>query len=308
MKKIAIAAITLFSAAPFFYSCSGDDAGWDATGSFEATEVIVSSEVSGRIETITAEEGRVLEKGATAAKIDTVQLYLKKMQLENSLEAIRASRSDIGLQIAAVKEQIAHNDNEVARTRRLLEAQAANRKQLDDLASNSRVLEKQLAAQLSTLTKSNAAAEANARSTEYHILQIEDQINKCRVENPVHGTVLVKYAQAGELASPGRALYKIADTDTMYLRAYVTADQLSYIKTGSRARVFSDYGQDGRREYPGRVSWVSDKAEFTPKGIKTRDERASTVYAVKIETPNDGYIKIGQWGEVIFDKQGYEKR
>lgn len=303
MKKTAAnISVPFLLILPVLWACSGDEGDWDATGSFEATEVTVSSEVSGRIESIHAEEGRILEKGALAAEIDTVQLYLKKMQLESTLEAIRASRADIGLQIAATREQIAHNENEVARTRRLIEAQAANSKQLDDLASNSRVLQKQLSAQLSTLTKSNAAAEANAKSTEYQILQTKDQIRRCRIENPVRGTVLVKYAQQGELASPGRALYKIADTGTMYLRAYVTADQLSYIKVGSPARVFSDYGSDGRREYRGRVSWVSDKAEFTPKGIKTRDERASTVYAVKIETPNDGYIKIGQWGEVIFDK------
>ena len=158
MKKTAAnISVPFLLILPVLWACSGDEGDWDATGSFEATEVTVSSEVSGRIESIHAEEGRILEKGDLAAEIDTVQLYLKKMQLESTLEAIRASRADIGLQIAATREQIAHNENEVGRTRRLIEAQAANSKQLDDLASNSRVLQKQLSAQLSTLTKSNAA-------------------------------------------------------------------------------------------------------------------------------------------------------
>ncbi|MDD4820275.1 MAG: HlyD family efflux transporter periplasmic adaptor subunit [Flavobacteriales bacterium] len=299
MKKTYFYASVLL--ALIVFSCSSNKENYDASGTFEATEVIVSSEVAGRIEQMNATEGTRLKKGDTSCVIDTVQLHLKKMQLKASLEAIRSARADVSAQIAALKEQIAHNNNEIERTSRLIKGGAANQKQLDDLSSNAKVLEKQLKAQLSTLDKTNASSDASAQSMEYQILQIEDQLRKSSISNPVSGIVLAKYAEEGELTTIGRSMYKIADTDTLFLRAYATAAQTTQIKIGSSATVYADFGDEDKKEYSGVVTWVSEKGEFTPKGIKTRDERASTVYAVKIKVVNtDGLLKIGQWGDVSF--------
>lgn len=296
--------LILLSASIFLNSCHSDKENYDASGTFESTEVIVSSEVAGRITKMNATEGTKMSKGDIATMIDTTELYLKKQQLIASLNAINISRSDINTQIASLKEQIKHNNNEVQRTQRLVNAGAANQKQLDDLNSNAKVLEKQLNAHLSTLKKGNASSDANGKSMEYQILQMDDKLLKSQVKNPINGIVLAKYAEEGEFTTIGRSLYKIADTDTLFLRAYATATQTTQIKIGSYATVYADFGTDDKKEYQGIVTWVSDKGEFTPKGIKTRDERASTVYAVKIKVINtSGYLKIGQWGDVIFEKQ-----
>ena len=201
-------------------------------------------------------------------------------------------------QIASLKQQIATQKHEQQRFENLVRDNAANRKQWDDIHANIAVLEKQLAAQTETLEKGNQSINGQVRTLKAQIAQVEDQMRRCVITAPASGTILSKYAEPGELASTGRALFKLGDLENMYLRAYVVAPQLTTLKIGQQVRVFADEGEKGRREYAGTVSWISDQAEFTPKTIQTRDERANLVYAVKIAVRNDGFIKRGMYGEV----------
>ena len=211
-----------------------------------------------------------------------------------------SQRPDIRKQIAATKEQIATAERERLRVKKLLEANAANRKQLDDWDSQLAVLNRQLEAQLSTLHNSTASLNEQSSSVAIQVAQIEDQLKKCHILSPIDGTILAKYAEPGELASVGKPLFKIADMQHVFLRAYVTSTQLEKIKIGAKAKVFADFGDKQRKEYEGTVSWIADEAEFTPKTILTDDERANQVYAVKIAVRNDGVIKLGMYGEVKF--------
>ncbi|GHU59670.1 membrane protein [Bacteroidia bacterium] len=279
-------------------NCDWNTNDFDATGAFEATEVIVSSEVSGKIMALNIQEGSQLEAGAYVGYIDSTQLYLRKMQLSAGLKAVDIRKPDIRKQIAVLEQQIATARTEQQRMKNLVEAKVGNQKQLDDITNNIQFLQKQLDAQHSTLDKTSAGTDAEAESLLYQIMQLDDQLQKCHIINPQTGTVLVKYAETGEVTAAGKPLYKIADTDLLYLRAYITASQLSQLKTGQTVKVFADYGRDEQREYPGTITWISDKAEFTPKGIQTKDERANLVYAIKIAVKNDGYLKIGQYGEI----------
>ena len=220
------------------------------------------------------------------------------MQLLTSVKSVQSRRSDIAKQIAATKEQIAKAEKEKKRNENLLKSNAATQKQVDDIDSQLAVLQKQLAAQISTLQNSNQSVTEESSAMEIQVAQVEDQLQKSHIISPINGTVLSKYAEAGELATQGKPLFKIADIENMYLRAYIIADQLTQMKLGQEVKVFADYGEDGKREYTGKVTWISDKAEFTPKTIQTRDERANLVYAVKIAVKNDGYLKIGMYGEV----------
>lgn len=184
----------------------------------------------------------------------------------------------------------------------LVKAKAGNQKQVDDIVNNIKVLQKQLDAQYSTLHKTTGGADAEAESIVYQIMQLDDQLQKSRIVNPKSGTVLMKYAEPGEVTAAGKPLYKIADTDLLYLLAYPTAEQLTKLKIGGGVRVFVDFGEKEQREYPGTLTWISEKSEFTPKGIQTKDERANLVYAVKIAVKNDGYLKIGQYGKAKFNE------
>lgn len=282
-------------------ACNRNTNSYDATGAFEATEVLVSSEANGKIMELNIEEGDRLDAGATVGYVDSVQLYLKRMQLSASLRSVDIRKPDIRKQIAALEQQIATARTEQQRMENLVRAKAGNQKQVDDIANNIKYLQKQLDAQYSSLSKTSGGADAESEGIQYQIMQLDDQLQKSRITNPQAGTVLVKYAEPGEVTTAGKPLYKIADTDLLYLRAYITADQLSQLKQGQTVRVFADYGTDERREYPGTITWISDKSEFTPKGIQTKDERANLVYAVKIAVRNDGYLKIGQYGEVEFN-------
>lgn len=281
-------------------SCNRGKVNYDASGAFEATEILVSSEANGKIMELNIEEGDRLTAGDRVGYVDTVQLYLKKMQLAAGLRSVDIRKPDIRKQIAVLEQQIATARTEQQRMENLVKAKAGNQKQLDDIVNNIGYLQKQLDAQYSTLDKTSGSADAEAEGLVYQIMQLDDQLQKSRVINPQTGTVLVKYAQAGEITAAGKPLYKIADVDLLYLRAYVTADQLSRIKLGDAVRVFADYG-DEYKEYPGTITWISEKSEFTPKGIQTRNERANLVYAIKIGVKNDGYLKLGQYGEVIFN-------
>ena len=282
-------------------ACNRGDGDFDATGTFEATEILVSSEANGKIMELNIEEGDRLDAGALIGYVDSTQLYLKKMQLSAGLRSVDIRKPDIRKQIAALEQQIATARTEQQRMENLAKAKAGNQKQVDDIVNNIKYLQKQLDAQYSTLNKTTGGADAEAEGILYQIMQLDDQLQKSRIVNPQAGTVLVKYAEPGEVTAAGKPLYKIADTDLLYLRAYITSDQLSTLKQGQTVRVFADYGENDRREYPGTITWISDKSEFTPKGIQTKDERANLVYAIKVAVKNDGYLKIGQYGETVFE-------
>ncbi len=277
-------------------SCGKTRESLDANGTFEATEIIVSSEATGKLMEFAVQEGQVLESGQQVGYIDSVQLYLRKMQTLASMKAIETRRPDSRKQLAALEQQIATAKSEKIRVEKLLKANAANQKQLDDLNAQIALLEKQLAAQKSTLSITDRGIGSDKEALGFQVDQLTDQLTKCQISSPIKGTVLVKYAEAGEVAVPGKALFKLADLDRMLLRAYVTSAQLSQLKIGQGVKVFADFGTDAKREYAGTIEWISGKSEFTPKTIQTQDERANLVYAVKVRIQNDGYLKIGMYG------------
>lgn len=281
-------------------SCVEGNKAYDASGVFESTEVTVSAEGNGKILSLDLQEGDRLEAGQIVGCIDTVQLHLSEIQLEASRRAVGSGRLDISRQIAALESQIGKQRQELDRFTKLEKAGASNRKQVEDIQAQIETLERQLAAQKESLNSSNRNVSGQADALEAQIEQIRDRIRKCVITSPVAGTVLAKYSEAGEFAALGRALFKVADIDNIRLRAYITADQLTALKLGQQVRVFADQGSSGRKEYAGTLIWISDKAEFTPKTIQTRDERANLVYAVKIAVENDGLIKLGMYGDIKF--------
>lgn len=271
---------------------------FDATGTFEATEVTVSAEANGRILCFDVEEGDSVEAAVPVGAIDTVQLYLQKLQLERQVASARSSRPDVRKQATALREQIAQQQTERRRVENLLKDGAATTKQLDDIDAQLKILQGQLDALLSTLHNNLASIDENSSAIELQIAQIEDRLSKCRIVSPVGGTVLAKYAEAGELAAVGRPLIKVADLGQVYLRAYFTSEQLSSLRLGQQVTVTADFGGDERIDYPGRITWIASESEFTPKSIQTRNSRANLVYAVKIAVKNDGRLKLGLYGEV----------
>jgi HlyD family secretion protein len=291
----------LFLAALLPVACSNNKTDYDASGIFESTEVIVSSQVSGQLMEFTVTEGQQLQAHSYLGYVDTTQLYFKKQQLMASRTAVSSRSTSVPRQIASLKEQIATQKRELARFGNLVKLNAANQKQVDDIQSQLSVLEKQLAAQTELLVNNNQGISGESTALESQIAQIEDQLLKSRITSPIQGTVLTKYAEQGEFTAPGKALFKVSDMQQMYLRAYITSDQLTQLKQGQPVTVYADFGEDKMRTYPGTISWIADKAEFTPKTIQTRNERANLVYAVKIAVTNDGYLKNGMYGEVKFN-------
>ncbi len=279
-------------------SCGEQDKEYDATGTFEATEVTVSAEQSGTLLSLDVNEGDQAEAGQQVGLIDTVQLYLKARQIGATKLVYASQRPDMSKQVAATRQQLAKAREECERFDGLVKDGAANRKSLDDARSQVKVLERQLEAQLSSLNTSTKSLNAQMGTTDVEKLQVADQLRKCHIISPITGTVLEKYAEKGEFASIGKPLFKMADTQHMYLRAYLTSAQLKEVKVGQRVKVFADYGNGQRKAYEGQVTWISSESEFTPKTILTDDERADLVYAVKIAVKNDGYVKIGMYGEV----------
>ena len=293
MKRIVyIAAVVLVA------SC-GTEAEFDAQGTFEATEVVVSSEATGRILNFGVEEGMAVEANQMVGAIDSVQLHLQRKQLVAQQSALLGSRPDVKKQVAALREQIAKQNEELRRVENMLKDGAATKKQKDDIEAQIKILESQLDATLSTLDKNTSTINSNSAALEAQIAALDDRISKCRIISPVGGTVLVKYAEAGELATVGKPLMKIADLDNIYLRAYFTSDQLAKVNLGDEVKVIADFGGDERYDYTGRIAWISSESEFTPKTIQTKDSRANLVYAVKIAVENDGRLKIGLAGEVV---------
>ena len=294
----------IYGAIPLLAASCGGDGDFDATGTFEATEIVVSAEAAGRILRFDAEEGDVLRAGRQVGAIDTVQLYLQKLQLERQRASVRSGRPDIGKQAASLREQIAKQQTERRRVENLLKDGAATTKQLDDIDAQLKVLGGQLDALLSTLENNAVSIDENSSAIELQIAQVEDRLAKCRIASPVTGTVLARMeaakaaATAGELASVGRPLMKVADLDRIYLRAYFTSDQLADLRLGQEVTVTADFGGERQLDYPGRIVWIASESEFTPKTIQTRNSRAGLVYAAKIAVENDGRLKIGLYGEV----------
>lgn len=280
------------------FSCTDKDMKYDASGVFEATEVMVSAKSAGELLQFDILEGQNLKAYETVGYIDTIQLYLQKEQLEANLLSVESRHYDVSTQIASIRQQISTQKKEQKRFEDLVRNNAANQKQLDDINEQIKLLEKQLSAKEETLTKGNESVYGDIKSLTAQIELIKDQIKKSIICSPINGTVLTKYMEKGELAVQGKALFKVADMENIYLRAYITADQLTTLKIGQKVKVYADQGKSDRKEYNGTVTWISDKAEFTPKTIQTRDERANLVYAVKVMVRNDGYIKRGMYGEL----------
>ena len=298
MKRISFLS---FFAVLLFSACNNKNSSYDATGVFETTEIVVSAKSNGEILQFDISEGQEEVAGQTLGVIDTTQLYLKKVQLQASLRAINSRRVNVANQIAVLRQQLETAKSERQRFAKLVSENAANQKQLDDINAQIVTLEKQLAAQTETLDNTNNSLTYEQQAVVAQIAQIDDQIKNSLIKCPVAGTILEKFAEAGELATAGKPLFKVANLEKIYLRAYITASQLTELKIGQQVKVFSDLGEKGRKEYAGAVSWISDKAEFTPKTIQTRDVRANLVYAVKIAVKNNGYIKKGMYGEILFE-------
>ncbi len=297
-SKIIFTALLVIST--IMFSCSNGNGDFDATGTFESEEIIVSSEASGRIIKLDVEEGVLLKKDQIVGLIDTTQLYLKKKQLLASIKAVISKQPDINTQLASLEKQIEAAKTEKKRIENLVLSDAASTKQLDDINNQLEVLNKQYLAAKSSLTITKQGLQSETLPLYAQVEQIQDQINKSIIKNPVEGTVLTKYSKLEEVTGTGKALYKIADLSLMTLRAYINGDQLGQIKLGQKVKVFVDKGDGEQKELNGEIYWISSKAEFTPKTIQTKDERANLVYAIKVKVINDGYLKIGMYGEVKF--------
>lgn len=281
-------------------ACGDKEVEYDASGIFETTEIIVSAQTAGELTALTAEEGRTVEAGEKLGCVDTVQLALKKRQLSASLTATDSKRLDRKRQVAALRQQIDNLQREKARFSELLKADAATEKQVDELNYQIAILQRQLEATEEQINSSNSSLDGQSSGIEAQLAQVEDQIRKSVAASPIKGTILAKYAEPGEYVVPGKPLFKVADISRMKLRAYLTADQLTTLKIGQKVTVYADQGKTDRKAYEGTVVWIADEAEFTPKTIQTREERANLVYAVKIAVSNDGLIKRGMYGDVKF--------
>ena len=277
-------------------SCDDGDNGKDATGVFEATEIIVSAEATGKLLTFEAYEGQQLKKGLILGQIDTVQLSLKKMQLQANQLALKATKPDVASQISATEREIEKLEFEKERTQRLLEGDVATQKQMDDIEAQIDVLKARLKAQKKSLNSSADAIDAQNNAIDVQLKQMDDQISRCKIQSPIDGTVLVKYTEAGEFVNMGKPLFKVANMQEMIIKAYVSAGQLKDLQLGQNIQVLAEFGSDEFKEYEGEITWISDKSEFTPKTIQTQDERANLVYALKVRVKNDGFLKIGMYG------------
>lgn len=299
MQKIyVLAGVALMMAA-----CGGNEKAYDATGTFEATETTVYAEQSGALLTFSVNEGDHIEAGKEVGLIDTTQTWLKIRQLDATKEVYQSQKPDMERQIAATRQQLSKAQQDEQRYRELVGDGAAPSKMLDDASSQVKVLQKQLDAQISSLTTSTRSLDKQTVAANVQIEQLRDMLRKCHIVTPTKGTVLEKYVERGEFVTIGKPLFKIADTEQMFMRAYVTSAQLQNIRIGQHVKVFADYGNGQKKAYDGTVSWISSRSEFTPKTILTDDERADLVYAVKVAIKNDGYVKIGMYGEVVLSEE-----
>jgi len=281
-------------------SCSNNENQFDSTGTFEAIETIVPAEATGIIKEFTVEEGNILKEGQVVGFVDTIQLKLKKEQLLAQIKATQSRKPDAKSQLDVYNEQLKLAIIDQQRMQNLVKADAATRKQLDDANSKVAVTQKQIKSLKTQLDISTTGIDDETQTIKVQIDQINDQLSKSKIVNKTNGTVLTKYAERGEMATTGKPLYKIADLSNIVLRVYVTGEQLPQIKINQKVKVFTDAAKDTYKEHEGTIEWISDKAEFTPKTIQTKEERANLVYAVKIRVKNDGYLKIGMYGEIKF--------
>ncbi len=301
-------------AATLLLSCNGNGNKFDASGTFEATEVIVSSELNGKILSFNINEGDTVSANRVIGSIDAVGLSLQKEQVQASISSLNDKTVDVGPQVQLLQNQLAVQQSQLAnlqhekqRIENLMKQDAATGKQLDDINAQIDVVKKQMVVtqqqinvQRSNVSTQNKSILSESKPLQKRVAQFDDQLKRADIVNPINGTVLTKYAEAGEVTAAGKALYKIADLGVLKLRAYVTNDQLAQIKLGQQVKVLVDDGKGKYKEMTGTISWISDKAEFTPKTIQTKEERANLVYAIKVNVKNDGYLKIGMYGEVKF--------
>lgn len=311
-KMIPVVAVLLLA----FTACHNNEKQFDASGTFETDEVIVSSELNGKILSFNVQEGALIPRDSIVGEVDAEDINLQKAQVQASIAALGEKTADVTPQVKLLEDQLnvqqAQMDNllhEQKRTENLLKQDAATGKQLDDLNAQIAILQNQMAMtrQQINVQRSNVATQNRSILSETNplkkkVAQLNDQIEKANIVNPITGTVITRYAEPGEMTAAGKALYKIADLTYLNLRAYVTGDQLSQLKLGQPVKVLVDSGAKKYRDYSGRIIWISDKAEFTPKTIQTKEERANLVYAIKVRVKNDGYLKIGMYGEVQFVK------
>lgn len=295
MKKYSIILLAICLAA-----CGSKEKEYDATGTFEATEVTVSAEQSGALLRFALDEGDNIKAGSEVGLIDTTQIWLKLRQADATKTVYQSQKPDLEKQIAATRQQLENAQAEKKRYQELVSDGAAPSKMLDDATNQVKVLQRQLDALVSTLNTQLSTLNSQLSTVDVQKNQLWDQLRKCHIVAPISGTVLEKYVEQGEFAVTGKPLFKMGDTHNMYMRAYVTTAQLQNVKVGQKVKVFADFGNEQRKEYAGTVSWISSRSEFTPKTILTDDERADLVYAVKIAVKNDGAIKIGMYGEVKF--------
>ena len=300
MKQKDFLPFCLFTFLLFLTACESKEKEYDATGTFEATETTISAEQGGVLLCFDLNEGDTVAAGQEIGLVDTTQLWLKMQQLESTKLVYESQKPDVQTQLAATRQQLAKAQQEQQRYSELVADGAVPTKLLDDATSQVQVLQKQLDALSSSLGTQTATLNSQLSSVDTQIAQLRDQLAKCHVRVPQRATVLEKYAEPGEFVTPGRPLAKLADTEHMFLRAYVTSAQLQQVKVGQEVEVFADYGSGQKKAYTGKVAWISSRSEFTPKTILTDDERADQVYAVKVAIQNDGYAKIGMYGEVKF--------
>lgn len=294
MKK----GLALIALAMLVVGCKGSDNGLIGSGSFEAAEVLVSSEANGRVLSWDIEEGSVLKAGQQVGLVDTIQLYLQKEALLRSGRGVRAASPNVTTQTKAIEVQLEDLKAQRSRTSRLVDAGAATQKQLDDIDTGIAALESQLAASRSTLSNSNAQISAQSSAIDVQVAQVDDLIARSVIRTPIDGTVTATYINMGELAGQGRPLFRVANLSDMYLRAYVQGDKLGKLKLGDTLQVHVDAVEGEKRQYDGVITWISSVAEFTPKTVQTEDERSNLVYAIKVKVTNDGYLRIGMYGEV----------
>ncbi len=310
MKKLFFGMIALTSLLTI--GCNGNGNEFDASGTFEADETIVSSEIPGKILSFNVEEGMHLSKDSIVGTVDATNIDLQQQQVEASINALNEKTANVNPQIELLRDQLAVQQSQLdnllherTRIENLLKADAATAKQLDDINAQIDLVKKtmtvtqqQINVKKNDIATQNRSILSEAEPLRKRVAQLEDQQQRANILNPVTGTVIAKYAEAGEITSSGKALYKIADLSELNLRAYVTGVQLSIIKLGQQVKVMIDQGEKKYKEYTGTIVWISDKAEFTPKTIQTKEERANLVYAIKVKVKNDGLLKIGMYGEV----------
>ncbi|MBK7434667.1 MAG: HlyD family efflux transporter periplasmic adaptor subunit [Chitinophagaceae bacterium] len=303
-----------FLSAIALFGCNGQNGQSDATGTFEAEEVIVSSEIPGKLVSFTVQEGAVLSKDSVVGTVDATNISLQQQQVEASIRSLNEKTADAAPQVSLLQNQLAVQQSQLenqlhekSRIENLLKADAATGKQLDDINAQIEVTRRQMAVtrqqinvQRSNVATQNRSILSEADPLSKRVEQLKDQEKRAHIVNPVNGTVIAKYAEAGEVTSAGKALYKIADLSSLDLRVYITGIQLPKVKIGQTLTVLIDEGSKKYKSYPGMVTWIADKAEFTPKTIQTKEERANLVYAMKVRVKNDGYLKIGMYGEVKF--------